>query len=137
MKIVLIACVSKKKSRKCKAKDLYDSPWFRLAYRYAQSLNPDQVFILSAKYGLVNPHTEIEPYETTLNTMSDRDITAWANRVMEALRKQTSVDKDTFIILAGESYRKNLVGQLRNCQVPMKGLRIGEQLKWLKEHSPR
>lgn len=137
MKVVLISCVGKKQDHGCKAKDLYDSPWFRLALRYAQSLNPDRVFILSAKYGLVDQNSKIEPYEETLNTKSGRDIKIWAKKVMKELSKQTIVDKDAFIILAGERYRRHLVGFLPNCKVPMDGLRIGEQLKWLKAHGPK
>lgn len=88
MDIVLISCVGGKKPLKCKARDLYDSTWFRYAWHYAQSLNSDKIFILSAKYGLVDPDAEIEPYEETLNTKSDKDIRAWANAVVNALRKR-------------------------------------------------
>lgn len=133
MTVVLISCVGKKKPRKCKGKDLYDSTWFRYAWSYAKSLNPDNVFILSAKYGLVDPEAEIEPYEETLNTKSDREIRAWAAAVLTSLRVRTDVTKDTFIILAGEKYRTYLVGHLPNHDIPMEGLRMGQQLKWLKE----
>ncbi len=51
--IVLISCVSKKLNAKSKAKDLYISPLFKKNLKYATSLNPDETFILSAKYGLV------------------------------------------------------------------------------------
>lgn len=135
MKVVLIQCVKKKKPRKCKAKDLYDSAWFRYAWRYAQSLNPDKVFILSAKYGLVDPEEEIEPYNETLNTKSVPEIRAWAAKLLASLRERTDVTKDTFIILAGEKYRTYLADHLANHDIPMKGLRIGQQLKWLKERS--
>jgi hypothetical protein len=137
MKVVLISCVGKKKDYRCKARDLYDSTWFRLAWRYAKSLNPDEVFILSAKYGLVDQNSVITPYEETLNTKSDREIKTWADRVMKELRKATNVDRDVFIILAGEKYRRHLIRFLPNPKVPMDGLRIGEQQKWLKAHSPK
>ena len=133
MNVVLISCVGKKKPHKSKAKDLYDSTWFRYAWRYAQSLNPDKIYILSAKYGLVDPETEIEPYEETLNTKSDREIRAWAVTLLSSLRERTDVTKDTFIILAGEKYRTYLVGHLPNHDIPMERLRIGQQLKWLRE----
>ena len=133
MNVVLIQCVGKKKPRKFKAKDLYDSTWFRYAWSYAQSLNPDKVFILSAKYGLVDPEGEIEPYEETLNTKSDAEIRTWAAKLLASLRERTDVTKDTFIILAGERYRTYLADHLANYDIPMKGLRIGQQLKWLRE----
>ena len=133
MNVVLISCVGKKKSCKCKAKDLYDSTWFRYAWSYAQSLHPDKVFILSAKYGLVDPEAEIEPYEDTLNTKSNHEIRAWAASLLTSLCDRTDIAKDTFIILAGEKYRTYLVGHLPYHDIPMKGLRIGQQLKWLME----
>lgn len=122
-----------KKPLKCKARDLYDSTWFRYAWHYAQSLNSDKIFILSAKYGLVDPDAEIEPYEETLNTKSDKDIRAWANAVVNALRKKVDLKNDVFIILAGEKYRRHITCHLTKHEVPMDGLRIGQQLKWLKE----
>jgi len=133
MNIVLISCVGGKKPYKCKAKDLYESPWFRYAWNYAHSLNPDKVFILSAKYGLVDPEMKIEPYDETLNTKTADKIREWADKVLSSLRERTDLDKDTFIILAGEKYRKYLVDHLRKYDIPMKGFRIGQQLKWLKE----
>ena len=137
MKVALISCVGKKKDQRCKAKDLYDSTWFRLALGYAQSLNPDRIFILSAKYGLVDQNSKIEPYEETLNTRSDRERKIWAEKVLRELRKKTTVDQDTFIILAGEKYRRHLVPLLPNSKVPMDGLRIGEQQQWLKNHTAK
>jgi hypothetical protein len=136
MNVVLISCVGKKKSRKFKAKDLYDSTWFRYAWRYAQSLNPDKIFILSAKYGLVDPETEIQPYEETLNSKSDNDIRVWAIAVLNALREKTDLPNDMFTILAGEKYRRHLVGYLPNYNVPMDGMRIGQQLSWLRQRCP-
>ena len=65
-KIVLISCVSKKLSHKSKAQELYISPLFRKNIQYAKSLNPDKIFILSAKYGLIKLEEEIEPYNKTL-----------------------------------------------------------------------
>jgi hypothetical protein len=125
--------VGKKKPYKCKAKDLYDSTWFRLAWNYVQTLKSDKVFILSAKYGLVDPEAEIKPYEQTLNAKSYIEIRTWASSLLMSLREKTDITKDTFVILAGVKYRKYIVDQIANLTIPMDGLRIGQQLKWLKE----
>ena len=90
-----------------------------------------------AKYGLVDPETEIDPYEETLNTKSDREIRSWANGVLASLRETTDIIRDSFVILAGERYRKHLINYLPNHTVPMQGLGIGQQLKWLKERCTR
>ena len=133
MKVVLLSCVSKKLPCKAKARDLYISPLFRLGLRYAESLHPDRIFILSAEHGLVDLNKEIEPYNRTLNTMSATNILAWADGVLLQLRNSTDLKNDEFIFLAGERYRKHLVPYMAKYSIPMKGLGIGKQLKYLKE----
>ncbi|MBW8038879.1 MAG: hypothetical protein FVQ85_02640 [Planctomycetes bacterium] len=132
-KYVLISCVSQKLDRPALSKDLYTSTLFKLCYRYATSLKPDAIFVLSAKYGLVSCDQVIAPYDMTLNEMKARNVREWSERVLVELRKQTDLQKDRFIFLAGDKYRKYLLQHIRNCQIPMERLRIGEQLSWLKK----
>lgn len=131
---VLISCSSKKLAHKAKAQNLYVSPLFKYSMNYAKSLNPDRIFILSAKYGLLNPDDEIEPYNQTLNTMSSNDVELWAKRVISDLGKSTNIRTDCFVILAGEKYRTYLLPSLFSYCVPLKSMTIGKQLQFLKEH---
>ena len=131
-KIILMSCVSKKLNYKAKAQDLYTSPLFKFNLKYARSLSPDKIFILSAKYGLLDLEQEIEPYNETLNQKSDNEIKLWANKVIEQLSKLANLNEDEFIFLAGERYRKYLIPKIKNYKVPMQGLGIGKQLKFLK-----
>ena len=133
MKVVLLSCVSMKLPHKAKARDLYVSPLFRLGLKYAESLRPDRIFILSAEYGLVDLEKEIEPYNKTLNTMPATEVLSWAGRVLLQLKNSTDLENDEFVFLAGERYRKHLVPHIARYSVPMKGLGIGKQLKYLKE----
>jgi cytoplasmic iron level regulating protein YaaA (DUF328/UPF0246 family) len=130
--IVLISCASKKVPHRAKAKDLYISPLFNLGLQYARSLNPDDIFILSAKYGLLGLEQEIDPYDLTLNGMLDRDVKAWANSVINQLGNVVDLQNDRLIILAGERYRKHLLPHILNYTLPMRGLGIGKQLQFLK-----
>jgi hypothetical protein len=132
-KIVLISCVSKKLDKKSKAKDLYISPLFRYNLKYARLLNPDKIFILSAKYGLLELEQEIDTYNTTLNNMNSGEIKSWAEEVLKQLKSKTNLQKDEFIFLAGERYRKFLLPYISNYSLPLKNLGIGKQLKLLKE----
>ena len=132
-KIVLISCVSKKLNHKSKAQDLYVSPLFQKNLRYAKSLNPDKIFILSAKYGLLSLTDEVEPYNKTLNKMTSNEIKEWANSVLKQLQKVSDLDNEEFIFLAGNNYRKFLLPRIKNYKIPMLGLGIGKQLKWLTE----
>lgn len=135
MKIVLMACASKKLPLTVKAKELYISPLFKLNLKYAKSLKPDKIFVLSAKYGLINLEEEIEPYNKTLNNFSDGEIKIWAKEIISKLKEATDLEKDEFIFLAGEKYRRHLIPYLKIHKIPLKGLGIGKQLKYLKENS--
>jgi len=131
-RIILIACASKKLSHRAKTKDLYISPLFKYTLKYAQCLNPDKIFILSAKHGLLGLDEEIGPYDNTLNSKSQREIKEWAEGVLTQLRKVADLKKDNFIFLAGKNYRRYLAPHINNYQVPLKNMGIGEQLGFLK-----
>jgi hypothetical protein len=137
-KIYLISCVAKKRSSRSCAKDLYVSPWFHLARRYAESTGC-QWFILSARYGLVEPDQMIEPYEQTLNKMPLDARRDWANSVMKQLDRHLQ-DAREIVFLAGARYREFLTDRLTDrgiqVEVPMDALTIGRQLQWLKSHHP-
>lgn len=132
-RIVPISCVSKKLSQGAKAKDLYVSELFKRNLKYAKKLKPDDIFILSAKHGLLSLEQEIEPYEQTLNNMPAHEVKQWANQILEEIRNKYSIDDTTFVFLAGEKYRKYLLPHLTDVQIPLKGLGIGKQLQKLKE----
>ncbi len=132
-KVVLLSCVSKKLDHEAKASELYNSPLFKYNLKYAFSLNPDKIFILSAKYGLVKLEDSIQPYELTLNTMRSKEIEVWAETVLASLRKEIDLDNDNVVFLAGMKYRKFLTPHIKNYIIPMQGLGIGKQLKFLKD----
>ena len=132
-KIVLISCGSKNLSYTENAKYLYISPLFKMNLKFAKSLNPDNIFILSAKYGLIDLDEEIESYDKTLNLMYSHEKKEWTNSVLQDLKRTADLDKDEFIFLAGENYRKRILPNIKNYKIPLKGLSIGRQLQYLKE----
>lgn len=132
-KIVLISCVSKKLDLKAKAKNLYISPLFKYNLKYAEKLGADKIFILSAKYGLLNLEQEIETYNETLNDKNATEIKNWATEVINSLQKEIDFDNDEVIFLAGEKYRKYILPKIKNYKIPLEGLGIGKQLQYLKD----
>ena len=132
-----VSCVSKKKTRRAAAEDLYVSAWFSKARAFAESTGAPW-FILSAKYGLVSPDEEIAPYDLTLNKMAIGDRRRWADRVLAQLEDQ-AIRPERIVMLAGARYREFLEPKLRamgiHVEVPMEGLRIGEQLSWLTQQT--
>jgi len=131
--IVLISCVSKKKNYETTAENLYDSSLFKYSLSYAKKLNPDRIYILSALYGLLELTDVIKPYNKTLNKMSKNERIKWSEMVLEQMKsKGVDFENDRFIILAGNKYRENLIKHFKNYEIPLEGMKIGEQLSYLK-----
>lgn len=131
-KIVPISCVKSKLKSPAKAKDLYTSTLFQFNLQYAHQLKPDAIYVLSAKYGLLDLDQMIAPYEMTLNTMTEAKKKSWSRMVLDALHKKANLKSDLFVILAGMNYRKYLLPELTHFEVPLEGLSFGRQLQELK-----
>ncbi len=129
--VYLISCVSKKRATPALAKDLYQSELFRRARDYVEA-SGGQWFILSAKHGLTDPDEVIAPYEQTLNT--------WAERVQAQMDERLPT-VERIVVIAGKRYREFLMPYLHRraakVEVPLEGLRIGEQLRWLGANTPK
>jgi hypothetical protein len=134
--IARVACVSAKQPAASPAGDLYTSTWFKKASAFARQ-TADEWYILSAKHGLLDPETVIEPYDETLSRMPAAERRAWAHQVLKSL-PDVLQPGDRVVILAGKKYRENLIAPIEqlgcSVEVPMEGLRIGEQLRWLNQH---
>nr|WP_205082966.1 DUF6884 domain-containing protein [Paracraurococcus ruber] len=121
--------------RAAPARDLYVSPWFRMARRYAETRG-DIWFILSAEHGLVHPDKVLDPYDRTLLTMPVGARRAWATLVEAQMRDVLPACIPVIVVLAGARYREFLGEPLSRhadrVEVPMQGLGIGKQLGWLK-----
>lgn len=133
-KVVLISCVKKKRATETIAKDLYISPLFKSMRKYAEQ-NSDHWFILSAKYGVLQPDEDNKaPYDLTLKSMRKVDRLAWAEQVQRDLLKMLPTGAEV-VILAGIRYRENiepfLISHGFTVKVPMRGKKFGQQLQWL------
>jgi hypothetical protein len=137
-KLYLVQCVSQKRNVISEARDLYTSPWFKKARAYVERnlCSCDTTwYVLSAKYRLVANRTPIESYDETLHDKPIALRNAWARTVWWQLRPL--VMGRTIVFLAGVKYREHLIKIMDRegfaYEVPMEGLGIGQQLKWLKE----
>lgn len=141
--IILISCVSRKGNSKAKAGELYKGPLFTNSLAYANKLNPDKIFILSALHHLLDLEKEIEPYDVTLSyipvdkrapglkVLSKEETKLWGKKVLEQLAQVANLEEDKFIILADKSYIKPIEYGLNNIEEPMKGLKQGERVQFL------
>jgi hypothetical protein len=139
--VYLVSCVAEKHASELPAEDLYCSDLFQKARAYAlRHMSPeDQWYILSAKHGLLDPRMVVGPYNETLNIMRKPERMQWARRVESGLRNILHPG-DTVVFLAGNKYREFLEPALLalgyQVLVPMRGMRIGEQLSWLGKAVP-
>lgn len=131
--VFLVSCVAAKRASAAPAKDLYISDWFVKARHYVEQRGAAW-FILSAEHGLVRPDQIVAPYERTLNTMPVHERRLWADRVIAQI-SEGAPQVTNVVFLAGARYREILANHLRDqgvrVEVPMQGMRIGEQLSWL------
>ncbi|MBI4544827.1 MAG: hypothetical protein HY703_06515 [Gemmatimonadetes bacterium] len=132
-RICLVACTRRKLDRRARAGELYTTPYFRKCRDFAVS-RFDRWYILSAKHALLDPERWIDPYDVTLAGKPLRERTRWAQRVAQALARRAQPG-DHVTLLAPAAYREFLVPALRQrgyrVELPLAGLRFGEQLRWL------
>ncbi len=132
--VVLVSCVKRKQTTAARADDLYTSPLFQGMRAYARQAG-SAWYILSALHGVLRPDQVVAPYERTLAAMTRPERAAWAERVLAQLRELLPPGVPV-VMLAGLGYRRYLEGALRawghDVSVPMAGLRMGEQLRWLR-----
>lgn len=134
--IALVGCVKTKRAGRHPARDLYQGNLFLYSRQYAER-HAARWFILSAKYGLVDPLESVEPYEETLKGRGKLAKAEWAERVFAQMR-DIGLDRpeNTLIWLAGRDYMLPLAGLLKCRQVdPLRGKRMGERVAWLKSQT--
>lgn len=129
------------------AKDLYDGTYFSLKWEYVEECC-DKAKILSAKHGLLDPETEIETYDASLNPRSDSYIGdyeagIWAVETAQSIYTWTSfhIPYVHYVVLAGEDYVghrhiEQQLGRLRHVSFPFRSddlTGIGDQQRWLRQ----
>lgn len=129
--IGLVACGKQKRQVDvAPARSLYSSPLFRKSAAYAEQ-RCQVWFILSAKYGLLWPNNLLSPYDQKLDRTG---MASWDEMILDRLREELAdVTDPHLVVLAGEQYRGFLSPPEWPFEVPMLGLGIGQQLKWLTE----
>jgi hypothetical protein len=124
----LVGCGKTKLDHPAPAKDLYVSPLFRAARRYAESCC-DEWVILSAGHGVLLPEQVIAPYERPLSKMRLAEKEQWSRRVTNYLRQHYAGLDVRFIGLAGEEYLSRLGVSV---EWPLDGLGIGQRIERLR-----
>jgi hypothetical protein len=131
-RVILVSCAATKLDRPAPAADFYTSPLFGKARSYAETTGHPW-FILSARHGLVEPTTVLEPYDTKLTDLTPEARKTWADRVARALYYKGFGGWGVFEIHAGDAYARPLRPALAPIALdiiePLAGLGIGRRLQ--------
>ena len=127
--IVLLMCGKNKLSQKAKAKDLYTSPRFQKSIEYAIKITDySNIYVLSAKHGLLGLEQEIDPYDKSIYEMSVQEKKAWADTVIKSLSNISNLREDKYIFLTDDDYSEYLLPFLVYYELPLKGIMQDEHI---------
>lgn len=148
LEVVLVGCSGSKRDHAAPARELYTSPLFLKARRYAE-IKGGPWAILSALHGLVMPDQVLEPYDFTFKHMKSASrspsaaMETWGRKVQDALLARWPDAR--FALLAGQDYAACLKGYQTvriggrvyeymnppDSLEPFAGMGIGKRLAWL------
>jgi len=132
-RVALVSCGSKKQDHPCPARNLYNGVLFNKHRKWADAFT-DDLYILSAKYGLIHGTKVIEPYNLTLNRMKRADRERWGRYVANQI--QTTIPPgETLLFLAGKPYYENVIGHIKHTyEIPFEGLTLGYRYQTIDKH---
>jgi hypothetical protein len=89
---------------------MYIGSLFRYSYRYLLPLT-DQIFIISAKYGLLKPDTFISPYDCYLTEETEAYREEWTRKCISQIRDMIpNYVNERYILAAFGKYRRPFCG---------------------------
>lgn len=125
--IVFVGCGVTKMKKPSKTKYMYVGNYVQTCLAYAQTFTTQEnIFILSANYGVLGLEDKIEPYNKTLNKMTKEEKEQWKNKVITQCNN-LNIDKDTEVIfICGKNYYELLEDYFSNYITPLphKGILI-------------
>jgi len=75
-RVCIVGCGASKAAAPCEARDLYTGPLFRAARAHVERLGCPW-WVLSARFGLIEPWRTLPPYEATIAD-GRRDVETWS-----------------------------------------------------------
>lgn len=130
--VVIISCGAKKLERAAPARDLYTGPYFKATLGYALTIAPaENIFVLSAKYGLVRLHDRLKPYDLKMGAAGGVKI-----RTVMRQAERLGIATQNVIALGGSRY----VGLIRkvwsSVEAPLEGKGgLFQQIAWLRRQT--
>ena len=132
--IVFVGCGATKRKKPCKAEDMYIGQYFKQCMLYAKTLTKNNnIYILSAKYGVLPLNKVIEPYNKTLKTMSKKEIKEWASMVVTQLQELHITSNTPVTFICGKNYYEPLTNSFTNITTPLPQGGMGYQIQFMQQ----
>ena len=131
--IVIVACGTKKRKEKSPAWKLYTGSYFQLCLRCASKwAKRKDIYIISAKHGIVTLDTELEPYDTHITSEDAVDI-----NVIKSQMKRFELFGKHVVVFGGNDYVEVIQKVIPDAKAPLQELKIkdkrmGYQMQMLK-----
>jgi hypothetical protein len=125
MTIYLVACGKEKVQHSIKARGMYTGSYFKACLKYAESQSNDGIFILSAKYGLVELEEIIQPYDLVIG-----DDGSVNTDYIKSQATEKGILYENIIVLGGKKYVKFIQKIWPNATCPLSGGLLS-QISWM------
>ena len=127
--MIIVACGARKHHEPAPARDLYRGAYFRACLAYALRIAPAKdVYILSAKYGLIGLNNRIEPYDLKLGeagSIGSGQLSVQAENLCLLREKVT--------VLGGKLYVNLVRNVWKHVEAPLDGKGgLGPQMAWMR-----
>lgn len=136
--VYVVGCGKQKRDRRSRACEMYTGNLFKACARHARE-NGTTWRILSGLHGMMRPERAIEPYDARAPRRGE-ELQQWAVTAANELTSDPAMRAGFRVVcLAGEEYAAPLRAVLEErgieVQCPLRGLQVGERLRWLKERA--
>lgn len=133
-KIAIISCGKNKAKIKAKARDLYLGSSFKMGLSFAlKHFDDKNIYILSAKHGLLKLDQEIEPYEKSLIKAGESEKKLFALKIIDQIKTTFDRDDEIYFFVSYEYIKYVLTHIEQKFLLPLKNKRQGFQRKYFKE----
>lgn len=124
--IAIMSCGSKKGKDPGPAIDLYKGVLFMKHRQWAEAFC-DEIWIISAKYGLIEPSKIIDPYEISLRDFKKKDRDLWGSYVANQISSKIPKTEKLFF-LAGQIYYDPIIRKIpHEYEIPFKKYGLGHR----------
>lgn len=132
--IAIIPCTNQKSSIPGPAREVWQGQHFQLTLAHTEIFY-DKVYVMSFKYGMIEPDFRIEPYDLNIKYANARQKLEWWWKIRDDVKRIAEEDKPSLIaVYTGSFERDRLMREfvrngVRQVILPWEGLGIGERMQ--------